>query len=206
MWDLLIGVGIVVTITLLWPKGIGPYGQAQTPDSADGGGVDDRLFVIVYSLTVAIVLAIAIYIGLQLFTVGAIWIVNGAFFVLGPSTQQSWVKSIERAVVVVLGVIVGLLLAQFIDSVLVRTALLAIFAFFALAALNAGYAVSIFSYTAGMVMIWAVQGLETGFLNSNERILAEAFAIGLAIAATAFLQWWSNRRQVETFVEAEIAT
>ena len=57
-WDVLIGVGIVVAITLLWPRGIGPYGQAQSPDSADGGGVDDRAFVLVYSLTVAVVLAV----------------------------------------------------------------------------------------------------------------------------------------------------
>ena len=56
-----------------------------------------------------------------------------------------------------------------------------------------------------MTMTWAVQGLDVGQLNSGERILAEALAIGLAILATAFLQWWVNRRQVETHVEAELA-
>jgi uncharacterized membrane protein YccC len=206
MWDLLIGVGIVVAITLLWPAGIGPYGRAQAPESVDGGGVEDRPFVLVYALTVAMVMAVAIFIGLQLFTVGAVWVVNGAFFVLGPSTQQSWVHGIERAVVVVVGVILGLLLVQFIDSKLVLTALWAVFAFLALAALNAGYAVSIGSYTAGMTMTWAIQGLDVARLNSGERIFAEALAIGLAIGATAFLQWWSEHRRVETFVKAELAT
>ena len=104
----------------------------------------------------------------------------------------------------VLGVILGLLLVRFIDSSLVLTALWTIFAFVALASLNAGYAVSIGSYTAGMTMTWAIQGLDIGSLNSSERILAEALAIGLAIGATAFLQWWSQHRKIESFVEAEI--
>ena len=60
-WDVLIGVGVVVAITLLWPSGIGPYGRAQAPDSPDGGGIDDRAFVLVYALTVALVMAFAIY-------------------------------------------------------------------------------------------------------------------------------------------------
>ena len=206
MWDLLIGVGIVVLITLLWPAGIGPYGSAQAPDSADAGGVEDNVFVLVYALTVAVVMAITVFIGLNLFTVGAVWVANGAFFVLGPSTKQSWAHGIERAVVVVLGVFVGLLLIQLIDSTLILTLVVLFFATMALSALNAGYAVSIGSYTAGMTMIWAVQGLDVGRLNSSERILAEGLAIGLAIGATAFLQWWSQHRKVKYFVEAEIAT
>jgi hypothetical protein len=158
IWDLLIGVAIVVAITFFWPAGIGPYGRAQAPESTDGGGIEDRPFVLIYALTVALVMAVAIFIGLQLFTVGAVWVVNGAFFVLGPSTRQSWVHGIERAVVVVVGVILGLLLVQFIDSSLVLTALWVVFAFISLAALNAGYAVSIGSYTAGMSMTWTIQG------------------------------------------------
>jgi hypothetical protein len=204
-WDILIGVAAVVLVTLFWPAGIGPYGQSKTADAKDAGGVEDHTFVVVYSITVAIVLAVAIFIGLQVLTVGAVWIANGAFFVLGPSTRQSWVHGIERAVVVVVGIVLGLLLVDFIDSTLVLTALWVVFAFLALAALNAGYALSIGSYTAGMTMTWAVQGLDVGQLNSGERILAEALAIGLAIVATAFLQWWANHRQVETHVEAELA-
>ncbi|UCG24744.1 MAG: hypothetical protein JSW55_01735 [Chloroflexota bacterium] len=71
-WDILIGVAAVVLITLLRPAGIGPYGQAKTDDAKDAGGVEDHTFVVVYSLTVAIVLAAAIFISLQLLTVGAV--------------------------------------------------------------------------------------------------------------------------------------
>ena len=52
-------------------------------------------------------------------------------------------------------------------------------------------------------MTWAVQGLDVGSLNASERIFAEALAIGLAIAATVFLNWWSSRRNVNTFAEVE---
>jgi len=202
-WDVLIGVGIVVAITLIWPSGIGPYGHAQAPDSPDGGGIDDRAFVLVYALTVALVMAFAIFVGLQLFTVGAVWIVNGAFMVLGPSTRQSWIHAVERATVVIVGVLAGLLLIRLIDSVVILTVIWAVSAFLAIAALNAGYPVAIGSYTAGMTMTWAVQGLDVGSLNASERIYAEALAIGLAIAATVFLNWWSSRRNVNPFAETE---
>ena len=202
-WDVLIGVGIVVLITLLWPSSIGPYGGVKGDPPPESGGVDDYGYVIVYALTVATVTAVGIYIGMTWFTVGTVWIANGAFFVLGPSTKASWVHGIERAVAVVVGVIVGLLLTQFIESALVVAAIWAIFAFLSLASLNASYSVSIASYTAGMTMTWGVQ---FGLMNARERVLAEALAIGLGMGATLILYWWSNRRQVATSVEAELST
>ena len=52
-------------------------------------------------------------------------------------------------------------------------------------------------------MTW---GLQLGLMNARERILAEALAISLGLAATLILHWWSNRRQVVNHVGAELAT
>lgn len=206
--DLLIGVGLVIAITLLWPKGIGPWGSSGDAPPPESGGNEDQVYILVYALTVAVVMAIATIIGLNLLTVGAVWVANGAFFVLGPSTRQSWVQALGRAMGVIVGIVLAHLLIQFVDSMLVLMGLWTFFGFLALATLNASYPVMVGSYTAGMTISWALLGSDVGQINlsSNERIIAEAVAIVLAILATAFLQWWSKHRQVETFVEAEIAT
>jgi hypothetical protein len=200
-WDVLIGVSLVVLITLLWPSSIGPYGSVKGDPPAESGGVDDYGYVVVYALTVGIVTAIGIYIGMNWFTVGTVWVANGAFFVLGPSTKTSWIHGVERAVAVVVGVFLGLLLTQLVSSPFVATIIWATFALLSLAALNASYSVSIASYTAGMTMTWGVQ---FGLMNARERILTEALAISLGLAATLILHWWANRRQVVNHVQAEL--
>ena len=206
--DLLIGVGLVIAVTLLWPKGIGPWGSSGDAPPPESSGNEDHVYVLVYALTVSVVMAIATVIGLNVLTVGAVWVANGAFFVLGPSTRQSWVQALGRAMGVVVGTILAHLLLQFIGSPQVLMGLWTFFGFLALASLNAGYPVMVGSYTTGMTISWALLGSDVGQINlsSSERIMAEAVAIVLAILATAFLQWWSSHRQVETFAEAEIAT
>lgn len=203
--DHLIGVGIVIALTLLWPRGVGPFGRADAPDTLESGGIDDRVFVLVYALTVAVVMAFAIYVGVSLLAVGAVWVANAAFFILGPSTRQSWVHGVERFLAVVAGGLVGLVLVGLIDSTLVLTALWAGFGFLALASLNAGYFVMVWAYTSGMTMTWAVQGLEVGSLNLTERVIGEGLAFLAAILAVLFLQWWSQRRQPSADIQAELA-
>ena len=41
-------------------------------------------------------------------------------------------------------------------------------------------------------------------VDSNNRIVAEAIGIGLAVLATLFLQWWIGRRQVRDFAQPEL--
>ena len=204
--DHLIGVGIVMALTLLWPRGVGPFGRADAPDATEPDGIDDQVFVVVYALTVAVVMAFAIYVGASLLAVGSVWVANGAFFILGPSTRQSRVHGVERFLAVIAGGALGLLLVGLIDSTMVLTALWAGFGFIALASLNAGYFVMVWAYTSGMTMTWAVQGLRVGSLNLTERIIGEALAFMAAIAAVSFLQWWSDHREVATTVSATLAS
>ena len=203
--DLLIGALIVIATTALWPTGMGPWGRSDA-STLEPGGVDDTGFVLVYAATFAIVLGIALYLGMQIFTAGAIWVANGAFMILGPSTNQSFVHAIERAAAAVVGTVIGLTAVGLISSDVVLIVLWGLFAFVALGSLNAGYFVMVGAYTAGMTMTWAVQGQDVSTLNSTNRVLAEGIALVIVLIAVAFLKWWAKHRRVTGHVEAELAS
>lgn len=205
--NLLVGTGLVVLLTLVWPKGTGPWGSSGDDPPPESGGAEDRAFVLVYALTVATALAIAAYLGMQWFTFGIQMIATSTFMVLGPTTQQNWVSAAGRAVAVVVGIILAFLLVSTIDSLEVLTFIWAIFPAIAVATLGVSYALAIGAYTTQMMMVIVLLGgdYEAYALDSNNRIVGEAIGIGLAILAALFLQWWSKRREVESFANPELA-
>ncbi|MGI9586529.1 MAG: FUSC family protein [Acidimicrobiia bacterium] len=203
--DLLIGVGLVMALTAIWPHGIGPYGRSES-DTREPPGMADTQFVAVYAATVAVVMGVALYLGMQSFTAGAVWAANGAFFIIGPSTNQSIIHGLERAIAVIVGVAGGALAVEWMTADWLLITLWLILGAIALATLNAGYFIMVAAYTAGMTMTWAVQGQDIAAINSTERILAEFGALALALAAVAFLQWWGSHRQVDQHIETEIAS
>ena len=56
-----------------------------------------------------------------------------------------------------------------------------------------------------MVIVLLGGNYEAYALDSNNRIVAEAIGIALAIVAALFLQWWTKRREVNSFANPEIA-
>lgn len=207
--DLFIGIGLVIVLTLLDPKGMGPWGSSGDNPPAESGGNNDYIFVLVYSLTFAMALGIAAFIGVNLLTVGAFWVANSAFFVMGPSTKQSLKPAIQRAIVVVLGMTVGHLVVAIIGGpTLLLWVIWVVFLFFTMATLNVSMPLAIGLYTALMMMDWVLLGFDVQELNfqSTERLIAEAIGIGLAFGAVIFLDWWGKHRSVETFTAQEIGS
>jgi hypothetical protein len=205
--NLLFGVGLVILLTVLWPKGTGPWGSSGDDPPPESGGADDRVFVLVYALTVATVLALAAYLGQTLFTFGVQMIATSTFMVLGPTTQQNWGSAAGRAVAVVVGIALAYLLVTSIDSLPVLTIVWAIFPAIAVSTLGVSYAIAIGAYTTQMMMVIVLLGgdLEAYNLDSSTRIISEAIGIALALGAALFLQWWTKRREVKSFANAEFS-
>ena len=68
------------------------------------------------------------------------------------------------------------------------------------------YALAIGAYTTQMMMTIVLLGGDySAFaLDSNNRLVAEAIGIGLAIAAALFLEWWARQREVTAFAQPEL--
>ena len=202
----LVGAGLVVLMTLVWPKGTGPWGSSGNEPPPESGGNKDFQFVAIYAATVAVVLGIAAFIGMQQFDFGVQMAATSAFMVLGPTTQQKWITAAGRAVAVVVGIVLSFFLITAIDSLEVLTIVWAIFPAIAIATLGVSYALAIGAYTTQMMMTIVLLGGDyTAFaLDSNNRIIAEAIGIGLAIAAALFLEWWARQREVTEFAQPEM--
>ncbi len=183
----------MIAITAVWPPGVGPYGRCA-PDTPEAGGESDITYAFVYSATVAITLGVALAIGMQSFTAGAVWAANGAFFIIGPNRQQSMVHALERVAGVILGLAGGILAVELTTDDTALVLIWAVLGTIAVATLTAGYFIMVAAYTAGMTMTWAVQGADITTLNTTDRLLAESLAFLLAIAAVALLAWWQSSR------------
>ncbi|MGI9585332.1 MAG: FUSC family protein [Acidimicrobiia bacterium] len=202
--SLLLGYGVVVGLHLIGAVverlRSGQYATGPPETMFD----EDPKYIAGYSLTVATVLAVAIWLGLQWLTVDPTWVANGAFFVLGPSTHQSWVKGLERGVATVVGLAAGWALIGFIDTELTLFAVLILLGGFSIAAAPVNYSLFPGTIAAVLVVIWGLGGSEALDFSSFERILAEGLAIALAMAATWFLGWWARTRNVDEYVEFTI--
>jgi hypothetical protein len=201
----LLGVGIVLAMTLVAPLIDRLRRKQRLPAPPEAGPQTDLGYAVGYSLTLAVVMATAILIGLQWLEVDPTWVGNGAFFVLGPSTNQTWIKGLERAVATIGGLAVGFLLIQFVDSTLGLIVLGTIVTFTCAATMNVSYTLFVGSFTAFMAFGWALKGFDTSYYNTVERLFAEALAIILALSATWALGKWAHHRQVEYFVEPVLA-
>ena len=201
----LLGVGIVLAMTLAAPLIDRIRGKVRLPAPSEAGPQADLGYVVGYAFTVAFVMASAIFIGLQWLQVDPTWVGNGAFFVMGPSTRQTWIKGVERAIATIGGLAVGFLLIQFVDSTLGLVVLGAVVTFMCAATMNVSYTLFVGSFTAFMAFGWALKGFDTAYYNTVERLFAEALAIILALAATWALGKWAQHRQVEHFIEPALA-
>ena len=199
------GAGIVIALTALMPRATGPWGSSGDDPPAESGGNDDRAFVGVYAVTVGVVLAVSAYVGIEWFAFGVQMAATSAFMVLGPTTKQDWVTAVGRAVGVVAGILLSFVLINSIDSIDALTIIWALVPGTAVATLGVSYAFAIGAYTTQMMMTIVLLGgdYDAFALDSNNRIVGEVIGIGLAVAASFFLPWWSQQRQVTSFVLPE---
>ena len=199
------GAGITIVLTVLMPRATGPWGSSGDDPPPESGGNGDHAFVGVYAATVGVVLAISAYVGIEWFAFGVQMAATSAFMVLGPTTKQDWVTAVGRAAGVVAGILLSFALVNAIDSLDTLTIVWAVFPGIAVATLGVSYALAIGAYTTQMMMTIVLLGgdYDAFALDSNNRIVAEIIGIGLAVAASLFLQWWSQQREVTSFALPE---
>ncbi|MGI9586519.1 MAG: FUSC family protein, partial [Acidimicrobiia bacterium] len=139
------------------------------------------------------------------FGFGVQMLATSVFMVLGPTTQQKWVTAAGRSVAVVAGIALSFVLINAIDSLEVLTIVWAIFPAIAIATLGVSLAFALGAYTTQMMMTIVLLGgeYEAFALDSNNRLVAEAIGIAIAVLAALFLEWWAKRRHVESFVNSE---
>ena len=203
--SLLIGSGVVILLTII----AGLFNQAgrqEDMDATQNAETTDRTalqFVLGYAFTLALVMAICLYIGSILIESDYTWVANAAFMVIGPNSRQTWISGLERAVGAVLGIIVGFYLFQYVQGEIMIFILGVVLSYLSLSLMNVSPAAFIFFFLIYMSHGWVSQGLERANIIANERILAELIGVLVACMAISVLQWWATRKKERIHVRAE---
>ena len=134
-------------------------------------------FIIAYSITVAIVLALTTYLGWIKLKTDPTMVVGGAFFVIGFDVNKTWVAGIARVIGIAAGMLLGMVIGGMLDpGLLYYTILIAAF-FLCFAAMPVHPGLFMFFFMLLIAMGW--QGLETEQLNLTfwERFLGEGVGV-----------------------------
>lgn len=206
--SLLVGAGVVIGLTLLgaliqrWRGG----DQVATAQTSDAQALPGRRFVLGYSLAVAVTMALAVLIGWLTLISDPSLVANGAFFIIGPASRQTWIKGIERIIATVLGVIVGFWIFQGIESTAALVLLVAVASYFCLGMMNVNYGAFVFFFVIYMSLGWGLLPAAEAYFRAGERIQAELIAVVLGGVAIAVLQWWAKRADEQNHVRAQLST
>ena len=200
--SLIVGTAVVVTLTLLGGLFGKSVEESPAADAPQDTGVDLG-FVTGFSMTLAIAMAVGLWIGGLFFETDPTLVANAAFMVIGMSSRQTWIAGIERAAGAILGIIVGFYLFQFATDEYVLFALGVGLSFLCMALMNVNPAAFIFFFLIYISHSWVSQGLERASLIANERILAELIGVVLAGLAVSCLVWWARKRQITKGVDAQ---
>ena len=204
--SLLFGAGVVIALALLgW--GLGRVrGQTSVVASQATNPPPSIRFATGYALTVAFVMAVAIFIGWQTIETDPTLVANGAFFVIGPSSRQTWVKGLERIIATFAGIAVGFWLFSGAESEIAVVLLAAIASALCLGMANVNYGAFVFFFVTFMSLGWGLLGLDRGYFAASERFRAELVAVVLAGVAVAALQWWAEHTKEKNHAEARLST
>ena len=150
-------------------------------------------FIIAYSVTVAIVLALTTYLGWVKLKTDPTMVVGGAFFVIGFDVNKTWVAGIARVIGIVTGMLLGMMIGGLLDPGLLYYAILIAAFFLCFAAMPVHPGFFMFFFMLLIAMGW--QGLATEQLNLTfwERFLGEGVGVLIAMVAIALLHWQQTR-------------
>jgi hypothetical protein len=146
--SLLIGSGVVILLTII----AGLFNQASRQEDlvvTQNVETTDRptlQFVLGYAFTLALVMAICLYIGSILIESDYTWVANAAFMVIGPNSRQTWISGLERAVGALLGIIVGYYLFLYVQSETIILILGVILSYLSLSLMKVSTAAFIFFF------------------------------------------------------------
>jgi Fusaric acid resistance protein-like len=189
--SLLTGSAVVIALTLAGAA-IKKSGQADHDSDVvkDGPEIGQ---VVGYALTVAATMAICIGIGGLVIETDYTWVANAAFMVIGPSSRQTLVTGIDRAVGATFGIIAGFYLFQYLQDATAIFVIGVALSYLSLSLMNVSAAAFTFFFLIYMSFDWAQKGVEEANFIANERIVAEIGGVLIAIAAVGLLQWWTKK-------------
>jgi hypothetical protein len=192
---ILLGTGVLIALNVVAAVFEGDSTEMSVTEKSSGGpGMD---YIIAYSITLALVLALTTYLGRVLLKTDPTLIVGGAFFIIGFDAKKTWVAGIGRVIGVVAGTVLGLIISKLVGpGLLMYIIVIAAFFFsFATMAIHPGF--FMFFFLLLLAIGW--QDLETETLNLTfwERLSGETAGVLIAMTAIAVLQWWQKRRVVK---------
>jgi len=188
---ILLGTGVLIVLNIV--AAILEGDNTETSEAEESSGGPEMNYIIAYSVTVALVLALTTYLGHALLKTDPTLIVGGAFFIIGFDAKKTWVAGIARVIGVVAGTLLGLIIAKLLGPGLLLHVIViaAFFLSFATMAIHPGF----FMFFFLLLLSIGWQGLETETLNLTfwERLSGETTGVLIAMTAIAALQWWQNR-------------
>ena len=188
------GTGVMIALILVEAK-LKNKNTSETPTTTGGSPSKTELdFIIAYSITVALVLALTAYMGWTMLDTNPVLIVGGAFFVMGFDVNKTLVAGIARAIAVVAGAVLGLTIGQLLGSGLIIQIILIAFCFLSFATAGIHPSALMFFLTAVTALGW--QGMEQDQLSLTvgELLSGETVGVLIAVVAIAFLQRWQTNR------------
>ena len=189
--SILIGVGILLILNVVADV----IKAERDGESAAAGEVGaDSGYIAAYALVIAVVLAVATWIG-QTFKTDPIMVTATAFFVIGFDMRKTWVGGIARLIGIALGILLGTLLVTLIGPGLVLQAVLVAACFLCFATASVHPSFLMFFLTLYIAGGW--QGLQPDVLELtiNEKIVGEIVGVVIALISIVLLQFWEKQRK-----------
>ena len=194
---ILLGTAVLIALNLIDTILLGKKTESPESEAVESSGGPGLDYIIAYSVTLALVLALTTYLGWTVLKTDPTLIVGGAFFIIGFDAKKTWTTGIARVIGVVSGTFMGLIIARLLGpgSVLDFIVIAACFLSFATIAIHP----SAFMFFFLLLLSIGWQGLETEALNLTfwERLLGESSGVIIAMAAIGVLQRWQSRQSNE---------
>jgi hypothetical protein len=192
---ILLGTGVLIALNVVAAVFEGDSNEMSVTEKSSGGpGMD---YIIAYSITLALVLALTTYLGRVLLKTDPTLIVGGAFFIIGFDAKKTWVAGIGRVIGVVAGTVLGLIISKLVGPGLLLYIIVIAAFFFSFAAMEVHPGFFMFFFLLLLAIGW--QDLETETLNLTfwEWLSGQTAGVLIAMTAIAVLQWWQNRRVIK---------
>jgi uncharacterized membrane protein YccC len=102
---------------------------------------------------------------------------------------------------VIVGLVVGFTLIEFVETELTLEILSLAFLFIALGGMGMNSMVFVTGFVAFLALGWGANDPDIANFNTTERLVAEVVALAIALATVWLLGWWTQRREVNKFAE-----
>ncbi|MFC3615307.1 hypothetical protein ACFORG_16225 [Lutimaribacter marinistellae] len=188
LFSLSLGLGETLEGHVIGAGGLLLYGlgkrfwhEAASPEApGEGAGLIPFAQVIPYATTVAIVMAISVFIGGRTLESDPTIIAAAALNVISPSSDQTWEAVLLRAISVGVGVLIGFGLGLWFPTAVAEQAVFVTCSFITVATIRLSFGPAVGCFAAITAFPWGSQGYEIGNAIANEKLLAEFVGIMIA--------------------------